>query len=58
MTEILNCDLCGIEIKDYEDVNHFTGTVDGKFSNHIHVCSACLVSYDLERNFIDVISVK
>ena len=40
--DMLTCDVCGTEIIDYEhDLYHFSGILNGKTCNHIHVCKQC-----------------
>ena len=36
------CDVCGKAIVDYEhDLYHFSGMLNDKSCNHIHVCKTC-----------------
>jgi hypothetical protein len=53
MTEI-DCDLCTKENLEDDDYYHFSGTINGEFSNHIHVCTDCLMKYKLDNKFIDI----
>ena len=41
----LPCDVCGKAITDYEgDLYHFSGMLNDKSCNHIHVCKKCFDS--------------
>jgi hypothetical protein len=54
MNEIV-CDLCNIEINNYEnDLFHVTASIDGELNSHTHICANCynengLEPYELER---------
>lgn len=48
----LKCDLCSIELG--EDFYHFSGNVNGKFSNHIHVCFDCFTLNKLQGKLLNV----
>ena len=38
----LNCDVCDAEITDFENaLFHYSGTLRGRESGHIHLCSKC-----------------
>lgn len=40
--ETLNCDVCDAKITDFEsDLFHYSGTLRGRESRHIHLCSMC-----------------
>ncbi len=55
MQEEFNCDMCHTSI-DYETDNfyHFSGKLNGKVCNHIHLCDACVVTNRFDKHFIDV----
>lgn len=37
-----HCDLCNTVIEDFKkDLYHYSGILNGKFNNHIHVCNSC-----------------
>ena len=38
----LNCDVCYEKITDFDsDLFHYSGTIRGRVSGHIHLCSKC-----------------
>jgi len=40
--DAFTCDLCGIEITDFDgDLFHHTGILNGEVNGHVHVCAAC-----------------
>lgn len=49
----LECDLCGEEFY-WRELSHFSGFVDEKYSNHIHVCEKCKEKYRLFEKEIEV----
>lgn len=56
-TEPLACDLCGYNFEDQRDYNnlyHFSGTLDGKENNHIHACANCVEAHNLNKVDIDL----
>jgi len=56
-TEPLACDCCGYNfenLKDYENLYHFAGKLNGKVNNHIHACTDCVVKYELAP--VDIIT--
>ena len=46
--EAIHCKRCYIEIKEYSQVYHTSGIVNGKLDGHIHLCFSCM--YDLINN--------
>lgn len=40
--ESINCDVCEAKITDFrDDLFHYSGTLRGRESRHIHLCSRC-----------------
>lgn len=40
--EAINCDVCDKKITDFDsDLFHYSGTLRGRESGHIHLCSRC-----------------
>ena len=38
----INCDVCDKKITDFDsDLFHYSGTLRGRESGHIHLCSRC-----------------
>ena len=46
--EVILCQECGIKIKEFGEVYHTTGIVNGKLDGHIHLCRSCM--YGLLNN--------
>ena len=50
----LDCDICHKELHD--DFFHFSGYLNGNKSNHIHVCSPCVVELNLHESMVNLSS--
>ena len=50
--EIIRCQDCGIKIKEFGEVYHTTGIVNGKLDGHIHLCSSCMYGLINNNKFI------
>lgn len=50
----LNCDICGREIFNIDELYHFTGFVNSEFSKHVHVCAECVEINELQNSFINL----
>ena len=46
--ELLRCRVCNIKIKEYIEVYHTTGMINGRLDGHIHLCKKCM--YNLINN--------
>ena len=42
----ISCDICGITVH-YDTIMHFSGSIRGKDSSHIHVCENCSIKNEL-----------
>ena len=49
------CDVCGKAIVDYEhDLYHFSGMLNDKSCNHIHVCKTCFDNWNQDLYGVSV----